>query len=96
MAEPQDIIISCEHPDRIMGTIDNVMPELNDGVRRKLSIVKLVYWQRYGLTGLFERTNDRSVATILSNFDSMEMPSMIASGELNGIRYQLFNAPPVD
>ncbi len=96
MAEPEDIVISCANPDRIMGAIDAVMPQLTVDVRRQLNMIKLVCWQRYGFTGLFERTNNRSVASILVEFASMDMPSPIESGELDGVKYELFDAPDVD
>lgn len=96
MPGPEDVFISCANPDRIMGTIDAVMPQLTVEVRRRLNMIKLVCWQRYGFDGLFERTNNRSVATILSEFASMDMPSPIASGELDGLKYELFDVPAVD
>ncbi|HEY4263354.1 MAG TPA: hypothetical protein VGM98_24540 [Schlesneria sp.] len=96
MVEPEDIVISCDNPDRIMSAIDAVMPQLTVEVGRQLSLIKLVCWQRYGFTGLFERTNNRSVASILFEFASMDMPSPIESGELEGVKYELFDAPDVD
>lgn len=96
MSEPENLIICSATSDRIMGAINALMPQLAVDVREQLDMIKLLYWQRYGFEGLFDRTNNRSVATILAEFNWADLPSPIASGELDGVKYELFDAPAVD
>lgn len=88
-----NITINCGSPDHIIGAVNDISPGLPDSASRQLNYIKLVYSQRYGEEGLFERFNNRTVGEILAEFESHENSAPIASGEIDGLRYQLYDAP---
>jgi hypothetical protein len=95
MANPETLIISCESPARIVGTMNAVMPQLAPDVRRRLNRIKLLYLQCYGEEGLYERANGRTVATILGEYVGAD-PTPITSGEVEGVRYELYDVPKLE
>jgi hypothetical protein len=92
MKDTDTILISSDGPERIIGAMDAVMPQLAPDVRRRFNKIKLRYWQLYGVDGLHERVNNRTVSRILVEYDADE-PKPIASGQLDDTRYELFEAP---
>jgi hypothetical protein len=93
MSDHVTLVVSCSNPERIMGATNALMPHLPVEIRDQLDWIKLRYWQLYGFDGLFERTNNRSVAAILAEYDSLADPLPIASGQVDGVSYKLFAAP---
>lgn len=93
MAEPHKLVISSPSPERIIGAINAVMPQLPPDVRKRFNKIKLSYLQRFGLAGVYERVNNRTVAAILAEFDTSDEAKLIASGEVDGVHYELFEAP---
>jgi len=69
-----------------------VMPQLTPEVAKRLNMIKLRYLQFYGEEGLYERVNNRTVSRILAEY-SGDDPTPIASGQIDDIRYELFEAP---
>jgi hypothetical protein len=51
------------------------------------------YVHQYGTKGAFERLNNRSIASILAEHDSMEFPTPSASGEKDGVSWALYEPP---
>lgn len=88
-----NIAINCGSPDHIIGAVNDISPGLPDSVSRQLNYIKLVYWQRYGEEGLFGRFNNRTIGEILAEFEAYDHAMPIASGEIDGLRYQLYGAP---
>ena len=92
MVDPETIIISCDDPERIIGAMNAVMPQLAPDVRERFNHLIMRYWQLYGIEGIYKRANNRSVATILAEYDG-DFPAPIASGQVGDVRYELY-APP--
>jgi hypothetical protein len=63
-------------------------------VKRKLVAVFRSYFAAYGLDGVYERLNGRTVAQVLDEYKQPDRPAVIAEGELDGVRYTLYDAPP--
>lgn len=93
MPNYMELQISCETHDSVMATLDRLKPQLPIDVRRRFTFMQLRYWQLHGEDGLFERVNNRTVGEILAVFESHEKSAPIASGEIDGLRYQLYDAP---
>lgn len=93
MKDLTDVIVSCSRWEDIVSAKNAIIPELPHDVRKSLNRVFSSYLHLYGLEGVFERLSNRSVATILAEFDSATEPKPIASGEVDGLRYELFEAP---
>jgi hypothetical protein len=73
--------------------MDAVMPKMAPDVRRQFNRIKMSYLQRYGIVGLYERANNRTVSIILAGFDPSDELKLIKSGEVGGGRYELYAAP---
>jgi hypothetical protein len=93
MADLNTVIVSCSRWEEIVSAKNAVIPKLPPDVRKRLNKVFSTYLARHGLGGVFERLNNRSVATILAEYDPAADPTPIASGETEGLRWKLFEAP---
>lgn len=76
-----------------MKAMNHLKPLLPNEVCRRFAYMQLRYWQLHGEEGLFERVNNRTVGEILAVFESHESSAPSASGEIDGLRYQLYDAP---
>jgi hypothetical protein len=92
MIDPETYVISCPDPDKIIGALDALMPQLQPDVCRRLRDVQREYYLAYGKAGLHERTNARTIAKVLAEFTGQE-PNVIRSGEVGGMRFSLYRAP---
>lgn len=63
-------------------------------VRRQLGAVFKSYFVAYGLDGVHARFNGRTVTQILAEYQSPEIPPALAAGEVDGVRYALYEALP--
>ena len=50
------------------------------------------YFARYGFDGVYERMSNRTVSQIFGEYRPEDV-NPIASGEMNGMRYDLYDAP---
>ena len=88
-----EVTIHCKDPDSIVAAINDVMPKLPKDVRRALNRAKLRVLQRFGKQGLYERFNDRTVASLLEEFESESRFAPIDRGEMREVRYELYERP---
>jgi hypothetical protein len=70
-----------------------VVAGLSPDVARQLKGVRNEYLIAYGWEGVFERFNGRTVAQVLVEYREPTHPPIVASGEIDGIRYTLYAAP---
>src|SRR5438876_188705 len=96
MTELQVQQVLCEGPHDVVSAMNAIIPTLPPDVRSQLNNVKLSYLQRYGVGGLYDRVNRKTVATIIAEFDEGNALQQIASGEIEGVRYELFKAPETE
>ena len=88
--------ISCEGSQDIVRAMNAVMPKLPRDVRKRLHRLVLKYLHLDDLEGLYQRVNNRTVEEILARIVPGDDPTPIASGEVDGLRYELYDASPVD
>jgi hypothetical protein len=93
MKSLSSVIIQCDSFDRIIGATDAIMPLLSREVARKLNRVKLIIYSQGGKKHLFDCFNGRSVAEILEASKEILESQPIASGEVEGMRFELFEKP---
>jgi hypothetical protein len=93
MVDPAAILISCRTAAEIERTMVAVKPRLPPELRDEFDLVRMSYRQRYGADGLYERVNNRTVAAILAEFDPADRLKLLDSGEVEGVRYKLYDAP---
>ena len=89
----QEIRVTCEDPQRIIGAINKIMPEVtrrySRQFARQLNEIKLDYLQSYDLQGLYERTNNRTVEQIMAEYQPCDRTQTVASGEVDGVQFRL-------
>jgi hypothetical protein len=93
MPELEKLIVSCSKWQEIVGAINRVNRELPIETRKRLNEIISNYLASYGARGVFERLNDRSVAQIFAEYKRGSTRE-ITSGEVDGVRYRLYEAPP--
>jgi hypothetical protein len=93
MLDPQSALISAANVQDIAAACRNVLARLAPDVAQQLKGVRNKYLIAYGWEGVFERFNGRTVAQVLAEFQEPAHPPIVASGELDGMRYTLY-APP--
>ena len=93
MNDPGTILIQCDHPDQIVTTVNAVMPQLPKDLRRSFNQVKLLTLSRDNISGLFRLCNGRTVAQIMESAKDLIAIQPIASGEVDGLRYEVFEKP---
>jgi hypothetical protein len=88
-------IVKCDNAARIVGTINALMPQLPPKLRSELNEIKIIYLQYFGVEGLFNRMNNKSIASIILDFSESKIPplNVVTSGEMDGITYTVFDSP---
>ena len=90
MDDPLAAVISCSDWPQIVTATNRVIPNLSPDLRRRFNSVFRGYAVAYGLEGVFVRMNGRTVAQILDEYQPPQVPDIVAQGELNGVRYTLY------
>jgi hypothetical protein len=93
MVDPKVHIISCDKAEEIITILNRISPELPLDIRRRLNQAKLGYLQKHGIQGLHKRVNNKTVATILAEYEGTKPGQPIETGEVSGVRYELYEAP---
>lgn len=93
MSDPGEALVSCSRWEEIVGVLNAVNRGLPLEMRKRLHEVFTNYAASYGLQGAYERLNNRTVSQILTEYQPSTEPDVIASGEIDGMRYRLCKAP---
>lgn len=93
MANLNELKVLCDDPHEIVRAMNVVVRQLSSDVKWRFVEIRSDYIRRFGLEGLYERIKNRTVATIFSEYDGGDGAKPIASGERNGIRFALYEAP---
>jgi hypothetical protein len=88
-----NIEFSCPRPQEFFATVDRIKDSLPREWRQPFVDIAMDYSTNYGLEGAFGRMNNRTVAAIFAEYEPTNAKE-IASGEIDGMRYQLYEAPP--
>ncbi len=87
------MFISGETFEKFMKSLTSVGQALPPEMRKSLFDVQDIYIVKYGFDGAYERMNNRTVAQIFSEFKPVDLKP-ITSGEVDGVRYRLYDVPP--
>jgi hypothetical protein len=93
MLPPESALISCPNAEEMAATCGNILAQLSPDVARQLRAVRNEYLIASGWEGVFERFNGRTVAQVLAEYQELPKPPIVASGEIGGMRYTLYEAP---
>ena len=96
MSTFNDLVINADSPDQFVTAFLRVMPMVPKDTRRRLKQIMMTITMQHGDTVLFSRFNGRSVAQILEGSKDIAEAQPIATGEVDGLRYQVFERPSSD
>ena len=94
MKDPSEVFILCQSPDDIARARNVAMNDLAPEFRKRLSRIVTSYLHRYGIEGVFDRLNNRSVAQVFEQFEGDDGSNVIVEGEREGLRFRLSEKPP--
>jgi len=93
MNDEEGLVIVADCPESFVSAFLKVMPLVSKDIRRKLKYVMMSISMSQGDERLFERFNGRSVAEILEDSKEILDSQPIASGEVDGMRFELYEKP---
>ena len=79
--------------DEFSRSLTKVIQSLPPEMKRRLHEIRKNYFAWYGFEGAQERLNNRTVSEIFAEYRPVDVQPL-ASGEVEGVRYELFEAPP--
>ena len=94
MFDPESIVLSCSEPLEIVSVVNKLTRTLPSEMRKRFVKIFTTYLARYKEEGAHERMNGRTVSQIFAEFQPPEDLKVIATGEVEGMRYTLYDAPP--
>ena len=74
-------------------SLSAVIQLLPSEMGKRLHDIRRNYFARYGFNGAYQRMNNRTVSQIFEELQPMDVEP-IAAGEVDGVRYELTEAPP--
>jgi hypothetical protein len=92
MADLQKVVFSCPTFSQFVKLTNEIRRALPPEIGMRLVEIVKNYSIKYGLQGAYERMKDRPISQILAEYQAEEAKP-IASGEIEGIRYHLYEAP---
>ena len=87
------IRFSCLRFEQFSKSFGDVSRALPLDMRERLRNILLRYFATYGINGAYERMNNRTVAQIFAEYQPADLKPIV-SGEVDGIRYALYEGPP--
>ena len=82
--------VDCPNGGEAFAVLNELFPRLEPEVRRRLMDIRGAYYVNYGLEGMAERLHNKTLATILAEYQESDAPEEIKSGEIDGTRFKLF------
>jgi hypothetical protein len=96
MNDPGEAVISGSDWRELLSACNRIVPGLPPELRRRFVSIRSAYLAAYGIEGLYERLNGRTVSQVLEEYEQPKLPPVIASGEVDGVRFTLYEAPRID
>jgi hypothetical protein len=91
MLDYHNLILSCAELSEFSHAYSTVCRALPREIALKVKAVVIQQFGMYGTEEAFQRMKNKTVAELLAL--SPGEPKPVASGEVNGVRYILFDAP---
>jgi hypothetical protein len=93
MPDPARLTVSGSNFGEVLGCLERILQELPLETAKRLQKLSLNYMSLYGFDGAYQRMNGRTVEQIFTEYRPVD-EEPIASGEVDGLRYKLYEAPP--
>lgn len=94
MQASSDPVFSGANKQEFGTSYSRIAATLPLDIKRKLADVFTSYFAAYGYQGVFERLKGRTVGQVLDEYKEPAPPAVIAEGEMEGVRYTLYDPPP--
>jgi hypothetical protein len=101
MSDFESLVVSSASLDDFSEACFKVAEALPRETKIRLNRIVLYCVQRYGEEGAYKRLNNRSVSQIFAEYPAVELKDvlepedlkLIASGEVDGMRWELYDPP---
>ena len=93
LEQPEELIVSADSPEKMFLAFQAALPKVPKEIRRRLIRVMMSVSMSQGEAALHRRFNGRSVREILDLSADVLQSQPIASGEVDGMRFELFEKP---
>jgi hypothetical protein len=93
MTDFESIRVSGSSFQEFSWSLTAALQALPSEPRKRLRGIEKNYFAWYGLDGMDQRMNDRTVAQIFAEYQPVDVKPL-ATGEVEGVRYELYDAPP--
>src|SRR5262245_27520802 len=94
MADSSTLLFSGSNFHEFGASYSQIAATLPLDVKQKLAKVFKDYSVAYGFDGVYERMKGRTVDQVFDEYEQPEFPPVVATGERDGMRYTLYDAPP--
>lgn len=86
-------VFCCATEMGIVAEHNRIVPTLPLELRMRIHKIWTAYLVSGGIELIFERFNNRSIGTILAEFEEVKVQRPIVAGEIDGVRFALHEAP---
>jgi hypothetical protein len=95
MTDPEEILVSGSNFDEFSRSLTSAIKALPAELSKKLRSIRSDYFGWHGFDGAYLRLNNKTVRQIFESYQP-ESVAPLASGEVDGVRYTLFEASQHD
>jgi hypothetical protein len=93
MTDYGELLVSGSTPQDVARSVTAVFRLLPQEMAQRLRTIRRNYFLWYGYEESLERLNNRTISQIFSEYQPLDVKP-IAAGEIDGLRYELHEAPP--
>src|SRR5262245_922695 len=93
MRDASEVVLSCEHPQRMLAALNAFKGVLPSETRLSLARIFLEYEAAYGPEGAYERMNGRLVSDIIANYQKPSNLNVIREGKVGSTKFTLYGPP---
>jgi len=96
MHDPGQQLFSCPSPEELINYSRSISTDLPEELRWKFRDILNEYIENYDVYGAYDRLNNRSLDQIFANYTPKMRDDVVASGEVDGVEYTLYEADDRD
>src|SRR5262245_54946466 len=93
MRDASEVVLTCEHPQRMLAALNAFKGILPSETRLSLARIYVEYTAAYGLEGAYERMNGRLVSDIIANYQRPPNLNVIREGKVGSTKFTLYGPP---
>lgn len=93
MSDLSEIVFSCDSWEEMYRTFERIKEPLSVDARKRINDAVGEFAVQWGHEKAWQRMNGRNIQSILDEYDAMPKRKPVASGELNGLKFRLYDPP---